>query len=353
MAGALEELRQGLLGADYAGGDYLSPTYIENLQQDLVLRDVLVDFKQIELEEKIGEGAFGDVWKATFRGAQVAVKMIKTHMFMDISDDDMEQIRKEAYLMSRLRHPNIVLIMGISFQTQTVTIPSEDDDSMIQKEKQTLCIITEYLNQGSLADILHGPSAIDPEIWSYELLLSCALQAARGMLYLHSHHPPVCHRDLKSSNLIVDDHWVVKVTDFGMSRIMPDDAKPLASAHSYSSLASAASNNNLSEMANMARASYTIHDWANAQGHGGADGGDAGRMSFNIAMTSNLGTVAWCAPEMFAQDPRTMYSVKVDIYSFGMVLYELWERKMPFNEYTSRCVALKTFVDGDGFAFAH
>lgn len=111
MTSALEELRQGLLGADYAGGDYLSPTYIENLQQDLVLRDVLVDFNQIELEEKIGEGAFGDVWKANFRGAQVAVKMIKTHMFMDISDDDMEQIRKEAYLMSRLRHPNIVLIM--------------------------------------------------------------------------------------------------------------------------------------------------------------------------------------------------------------------------------------------------
>jgi serine/threonine protein kinase len=51
--------------------------------------------------------------------------------------------------------------------------------------------------------------------------LTCALQAARGMLYLHSHQPPICHRDLKSSNLVVDDHWVVKVTDFGMSRIVP------------------------------------------------------------------------------------------------------------------------------------
>lgn len=47
-------------------------------------------------------------------------------------------------------------------------------------------------------------------------------QAARGMLYLHSHQPPICHRDLKSSNLVVDDHWVVKVTDFGMSRIIPE-----------------------------------------------------------------------------------------------------------------------------------
>lgn len=245
---------------------------------------------------------------------------------------------------------------GISFQKQIVTLPSEIDDSLIKHEKQTLCIITEYLNQGSLADILHGPNAIDPEIWSYELLLSCALQAARGMLYLHSHHPPVCHRDLKSSNLIVDDHWVVKVTDFGMSRIMPEDVRPMASGHSYSSLVSAASNPNMSELRALstdkksapaisddsggdARGSYSIHDWANIEdmntSGGPADAGP-GRMSFNLAMTSNLGTIAWCAPEMFAQDVRTMYSVKVDIYSFGMVLFELWERKMPFTEYNSR-----------------
>jgi serine/threonine protein kinase len=59
-------------------------------------------------------------------------------------------------------------------------------------------------------------------MWTYELVLSCALQAARGMLYLHSHQPPIVHRDLKSSNLVVDDHWVVKVTDFGMSRMVPE-----------------------------------------------------------------------------------------------------------------------------------
>ena len=80
------------------------------------------------------------------------------------------------------------------------------------KPQKTVCIITEFLEQGSLADILYGPTKLPAEIWTYELVLTCALQAARGMLYLHSHSPPICHRDLKSSNLVVDDHWVVKVS---------------------------------------------------------------------------------------------------------------------------------------------
>lgn len=150
----------------------------------------------------------------------------------------------------RLRHPNIVLVMGVSIVSLILPGPPpgfEDDDdeppshksnddkarsrsqSRTEKEKEkknekvvrSICIITEYLEQGSLADILYGSNKVADDIWTYELVLTCALQAARGMLYLHSHQPPICHRDLKSSNLVVDDHWVVKVTDFGMSRIVP------------------------------------------------------------------------------------------------------------------------------------
>lgn len=83
----------------------------------------------------------------------------------------------------------------------------DKEDNMIR----SICIITEYLEQGSLADILYGSNRVADEFWTYELVLTCALQAARGMLYLHSHQPPICHRDLKSSNLVVDDHWVSKI----------------------------------------------------------------------------------------------------------------------------------------------
>ena len=114
------------------------------------------------------------------------------------------------------------------------------DDKSIKSDKdkegpsKTICIITEYLEQGSLADILYGPHKLPAEIWSYELVLTCCLQAARGMLYLHSHSPQICHRDLKSSNLGVDDHWVVKVTDFGLSRIVPEKVQVMIDIHTFS-----------------------------------------------------------------------------------------------------------------------
>lgn len=97
----------------------------------------------------------------------------------------------------------------------------DKDSDMIR----SICIITEYLEQGSLADILYGGNRVADEFWTYELVLTCALQAARGMLYLHSHQPPICHRDLKSSNLVVDDHWVRlfyhKTTPWLMLTLLP------------------------------------------------------------------------------------------------------------------------------------
>ncbi len=240
----LEELKEGILRHTESGNN----EYIQTMQQALILNDVFVKFDEIKLESQIGEGSFGVVHKATFRGAQVAVKQMRS-MFLELTEKDIEEFRKEAYMMSRLRHPNIVLVMGISLVDQEpiplpksrsmMMIPSNDNDgasspflsgaadgskkgSKQSKPQKTVCIITEYLEQGSLADILYGPTRLPAEIWTYELILTCALQAARGMLYLHSHHPPICHRDLKSSNLVVDDHWVVKVTDFGMSRIVPE-----------------------------------------------------------------------------------------------------------------------------------
>jgi serine/threonine protein kinase len=303
----LEDLLHQLSG-DKTRKEVISATHLQRLQQEFILKDVFVKYEEIKIEDKIGEGSFGEVFKASFRGAQVALKKLRNPMFMQLTTDDIEEFRKEAYMMSRLRHPNIVLVMGISVveletrrhvsvDMDDVAIDEESNGRKDNKAKKTLCILTEYLEQGSLADILYGPKRIPSEVWTYELVLICAIQAAKGMLYLHSQTPPICHRDLKSSNLVVDNHWVVKVTDFGMSRIVPES--------------SAGENVN----PGLERPSFFNQD---------------------LEMTSNLGTTAWCAPEIFTPSEKARYSLPVDVYSFGMVLWELWERKRPYEELPSR-----------------
>ncbi len=347
----LEELRQGLLyDNDGRDIDTINEAYIQSLQQGLILKDASVKFSEIQIEKQVGEGSFGVVYKATFRGASVAVKRMRA-MFGELTNQDIEEFNKEAYMMSRLRHPNIVLVMGISFVSPGAVMLDEErlkrkgslragigpngeeddeDDEKDGKDKERMprcvCVVTEFLEQGSLADILYGPRRLPSEIWTYDLILTCALQAARGMLYLHSHTPPICHRDLKSSNLVVDDHWVVKVTDFGMSRIVPLEAIDEATGVSSEAISRASAGSEAISRASGGSLSSQSKDISHIAAHG-AD---------NHEMTSNLGTTAWCAPEVLTSSNMTVYGVKVDVYSFGMVLWELWERKRPFDHLHSR-----------------
>ncbi|CAN0183901.1 unnamed protein product, partial [Ectocarpus sp. 12 AP-2014] len=209
--------------------------YIQDLQQNLALRDVMVSFGELELGEMVGSGAAGTVWRGSWRGAAVAVKVIRRpfHRAMELAGGDLETFKREAYLMTRLRHPNIVLIMGVAFAPpgHRITLDGDGTASMSVSRRRelgfedlgtstqgSLCIVTELLSRGSLEDVIRRGGL---RTASYGLILDLALQAARGMLYLHTHNPAIVHRDLKSSNLVIDEHWHVKVTDFGMSRFVP------------------------------------------------------------------------------------------------------------------------------------
>jgi serine/threonine protein kinase len=243
-----------------------------------------VPFEQLTLEKHIGEGAMGVVYRARFRSARVAVKLIKTPEFMEMDEEEMERFRAEAYLMSRLRHPNLVLIMGVTqFIAEKHKIPDGANGIMpgFKVGDKTIGIISEYLNRGSLDSVLYGErshpvresmsesvqsdqkfpvagwnsedklaasrksraysiDSVDTHTsWSYEIILSCALQAARGVLFLHSQTPPIVHRDLKCSNLVIDDKFVVKITDFGMSRLLPHHISEERQAESMVSLGDA------------------------------------------------------------------------------------------------------------------
>lgn len=145
-----------------------------------------IDFQHLELQEIIGVGGFGKVYRATWRGREVAVKAARQDPDEDITATA-ESVRQEAKLFSMLRHPNIIALHGVCLR------------------EPNLCLVMEFARGGSLnralaaapgAAAARGGRRIPPHI-----LVNWAVQIARGMLYLHDEAiVPILHRDLKSSN---------------------------------------------------------------------------------------------------------------------------------------------------------
>ncbi|EFN52529.1 hypothetical protein CHLNCDRAFT_36848 [Chlorella variabilis] len=119
----------------------------------------------------------------------------------------MDELQKEAGLMASLRHPNVVLFLGVCASPPAV--------------------VTEYCSRGSLLDVLRNAQCSDQaaQQLTWVRRLSMGLDAAKGMLCLHAHNPPILHRDLKSPNLLVDAAWRVKVCDFNLSKILEDSVR--------------------------------------------------------------------------------------------------------------------------------
>ena len=132
----------------------------------------------------------------SLRAAQPSVFIIQTGTCAH--DEEMRSDRavvcmQEAGMMASMRHPNVVMYLGVCLQPP--------------------CVVTEYCARGSLNDVFkraRATPALAAQLdWGRRL--NMVLDAAKGMMYLHSSEPPVIHRDLKSPNLLVDKHWRIKV----------------------------------------------------------------------------------------------------------------------------------------------
>uniref|UniRef100_A0A8C4X2Q7 mitogen-activated protein kinase kinase kinase n=1 Tax=Erpetoichthys calabaricus TaxID=27687 RepID=A0A8C4X2Q7_ERPCA len=161
-----------------------------------------VDFRELSLEEVIGVGGFGKVYRGTWRGSLVAVKAARQDPDEDISVTA-QNVRQEARLFAMLTHPNIITLKGVCLR------------------EPNLCLIMEYAAGGPLSRALAG-RRVPPHI-----LVNWAVQIASGMRYLHSEAiVPVIHRDLKSNNILLAqpienedmEGKTLKITDFGLAR---------------------------------------------------------------------------------------------------------------------------------------
>eukprot|EP01083_Nonionella_stella_P070427 188412_1 len=146
-------------------------------------------------EDKLGEGMFGDVYRGTMWGTEVAIKKLKS-AGQEIQDQVIADLRKEANILQSLRHPNVVLYMGFCPQPH-------------------VCIITEFCSKGSLFDILYDHEII----LNFKRIIQIARGITRGMNYLHCLERKIIHRDLKSQNVLVADDWTPKICDFGISHV--------------------------------------------------------------------------------------------------------------------------------------
>eukprot|EP00056_Hartaetosiga_gracilis_P022995 m.34614 g.34614 ORF g.34614 m.34614 type:complete len:1251 (+) comp9938_c0_seq2:76-3828(+) len=254
-----------------------------------------ISVDDVDFIKQIGAGGFGSVWLAKWLviDQEVAVKKLQLGVWNNV---DKDLFLAEINFMKSIKHRNIVYFHGANL---------DGGDPFI---------VMEYAARGSLANVIQDTEVII----TASLRLSFMKDAADGMDYLHTLSPPRVHGDLKSFNLLVTSSWVVKVADFTTSR--------RATSHLKKDEANTKKNTPVVLTA-MNNATFTSHKNYNL-----------------VAKTSTQGTLQWCAPEVLRSDVRTL---SVDVYSFGIVMWEVLERDLPFKEYGFSAPLVNAIVEED------
>ena len=155
---------------------------------------------EVELIEKIGAGAFGNIFKARWRGTPVAAKVLKAEGSAEDKKLALRDLRVECAILRQLRHPHICMLLGACLEAGHETMLSE----------LMRCSMAEVLKTYQEGDRMPKSKAI-----------KYSKQFAMGMNYLHLCSPPIIHRDLKPANLLLDFSDTLKVADFGLAKLRP------------------------------------------------------------------------------------------------------------------------------------
>ncbi|XP_008441628.2 LEAF RUST 10 DISEASE-RESISTANCE LOCUS RECEPTOR-LIKE PROTEIN KINASE-like 1.2 isoform X2 [Cucumis melo] len=155
---------------------------------------------------ELGDGGFGTVYYGKLvDGREVAVKRLYEHNCKRV-----EQFMNEVNILAHLQHDNLVKLYGCT-----------------SRYSQGLLLVYEYIPNGTVADHLHG-SRVKLGLLSWPIRLRIAIETANALMYLH--HSEIIHRDVKTTNILLDNNFTVKVADFGLSRLFPTDVTHVSTA---------------------------------------------------------------------------------------------------------------------------
>ncbi|KAI8473279.1 MAG: protein kinase [Monoraphidium minutum] len=267
-----------------------------------------INAKQLQFGDKVGEGEFGIVYRATYLGTPVAVKVLKDNNAVAIGD-----FRTELNVLQKLHHPHCVQFFGAVTKTSPYMI------------------LTEFMGCGSLADLFKARVEL-----STRRAVQLALDCARGIAYLHNHQPlTIIHRDLKPANLMIGggpdtaasdpalrstllhELGIVKIADFGLSKSLK---LKLGGADGGTAAAAAAA-------ALGGGAMPAVSEVPPGGPPGGVRAGSIEASGPSFKLTGETGSYRYMAPEVFRHE---LYNHKVDVYSFAMIAYQLFEGVPPF-----------------------
>jgi hypothetical protein len=209
----------------------------ENDEEEVAVAPLVSgDEIKFSLNDLLGKGSYGSVYKGMLRGTVVAIKELKTKY------ESIDQFKSEINIMTRIRHPNIILFLGACHDPPY--------------------IVTELLTGGDLQSLIVKNK--EKKDFPMKEMISLAIDIARGMAWLHQSIPPIIHKDLKPTNIMIDVNGKARIIDFGLSEVQKEK------------------------------------EMQNRQG---------------------AGSLAWMSPEMLE---GKSYTEKIDVYAYGIILWQMF-----------------------------
>lgn len=236
-------------------------------------REIKVDYTKI-----MGRGQFATVYKGKWRFLDVAVKKFNP----ECQPKDRVHLRKEIDILIKMHHPHIVQILGVCWNP--------------------FMLVLEWMPRGNLRQMM-GRLDSYPSCFIFPRKKKWSIQLCIALIYLHERKPQyVIHRDIKPTNILMDENGNLKISDFGVSKLMD---------------------------MSLNNCSWSV-------------GSDLCRLENHVPetqMTKGIGTLYFMAPEVLNPDIKT-YDTRVDIWALGCTLYEIWEHQYLHN----RCTAAEMYA---------